>query len=767
VRAGAFPACCRTSWTNRKPERAGADDEGRRVKKHFVRFALGLVIVFVFIGHAADWYRIPFVDTLEAIAYDTRLRLTMPRGVDQRIVIVDIDERSLAIEGRWPWRRDRLALFLDRLFDQYKIKVLGFDVVFAERDESSGLKVLEGLAQDQLSDNAPFQSALKTIAPSLEFDRMFAERMRGRPVVLGYYFTDRKEVANVLPEPVLPKGTFQGRNVTPIRYSGYGSNLAQLMEAATNAGHFNPDPDPDGVTRRVPMLAEYGGAYYEPLSLAVLRLLEGSPKVIPVFTEAPLVDSKKYPGLEWLEVGSKRIPVDIDVTTLVPYRGREHSFPYVSAADVLHGKIDPAILADRIVLVGTTTPGLQDLRSTPVGPVYPGVEIHANLIAGMLDGVIKQRPPYVLGAEVSLLFLSGVVMALVLPLLNPLRATLVTALVLVAVYGTNVLVWDRANLVLPLASGVLMIGLLFALNMSYGFFVESRAKRQITGRFGQYVPPELVDEMSQNPENFSMEGESRDMSVLFTDVRGFTTISEGLDPKELSRLMNEFLTPLTQVIYRHRGTIDKYMGDCIMAFWGAPLQDPKHAHNTLLAGMEMLATMDALQPQFKSRGWPELHIGVGVNTGRMSVGNMGSEIRVAYTVMGDAVNLASRLEGLTKQYGVGIIVGENTRAGVADVAFRELDRVRAKGKKEPVAIFEPVGPSSELDKPRKDELSLWHQALKQYRAQEWDMAELQLINLQQRYPATALYGIFLQRITHFRANPPGAGWDGTWAFETK
>jgi adenylate cyclase len=264
-----------------------------------------------------------------------------------------------------------------------------------------------------------------------------------------------------------------------------------------------------------------------------------------------------------------------------------------------------------------------------------------------------------------------------------------------------------------------------------------------------------------------MEGESREMSVLFSDVRGFTTISEGLDPKQLTQLMNEFLTPLTGVIYRHRGTIDKYMGDCIMAFWGAPISDPHHARDAVLAGLEMRATMQKLEPQFQARGWPPLHIGVGVNSGRMSVGNMGSEIRVAYTVMGDSVNLASRLEGLTKQYGVGMIVGENTRAACPDVVFRELDRVRAKGKTELVAIFEPIGPAAAIDKAMGNQLSLWHQALKLYRAQEWDMAELQLLSLQRMYPDVRLYAEFVKRVAQLRKNPPGAGWDGAWIFDTK
>jgi len=696
----------------------------------------------------------------------------MPDSIDPRVVIVDIDEKSLAVEGRWPWRRDKLALMLDQLFDRYKVGIVGFDVVFPERDESSGLGVLRRLGENQLRDNAQYQTVLREIGPQLEYDRAFAEKIRNRAVVLGYYFSDvvsedgKGRATGALPTPVVPVGTFKGKSIGFTRWIGYGANLPEFQEAAASGGHFNPLPDEDGVTRRVPMLAEHEGAYYESLSMAMVRLGLGSPPVVPGFPEEKFF-TWDYPGVEWIDIGSIRIPVDVQVTALVPYRGRQGSFKYVSATDVLHGTAQIDDLKNKIVLVGTTAPGLFDLRATPVASVYAGVEIHANLIAGMLDGNIKQKPTYVLGAEVVLLLFSGLAMALVLPLVSPLRATMLTVVVLAAVFASNVLMWTEGNLVLPLASGLLMIAILFALNMSYGFFVESRAKRQITGLFGQYVPPELVDEMSRNPESFSMEGESRELSVLFTDVRGFTTISEGLDPKQLSKLMNEFLTPLTRVIYKHRGTIDKYMGDCIMAFWGAPLPDPQHARSAVLAGQEMYRVLEALQPHFKEMGWPPIHIGVGVNSGRMSVGNMGSEIRLAYTVMGDAVNLASRLEGLTKEYGVSMIVGEVTRAEVPDVIFRELDRVRVKGKDEPVTIFEPIGLAAETGKPVQDELKLWGQALKLYRARDWDMAELQLLNLQKVNAASALYKLFLGRIALFRRNPPEQGWDGSWKFETK
>ncbi len=300
--------------------------------------------------------------------------------------------------------------------------------------------------------------------------------------------------------------------------------------------------------------------------------------------------------------------------------------------------------------------------------------------------------------------------------------------------------------------------------------VEKRLSEitHLQGLFGKYVPSELVDEMIKNPEQVvSMKGESREMTIMFSDVRGFTSISEGLDPRELSQLMNEFLTPLSRVISKHQGKVDKYMGDCIMAFWGAPKPLLDHARNAILAGIEMQATLKALQPHFKERGWPEIQVGVGINTGRVSVGNMGSEVRVAYTVMGDEVNLASRLEGITKKYGVGIIVGENTRNAVPDFVYRELDHVQVAGKDKPVAIFEPIGLASEVSKGLQDEIKLFHEVRRLYRKQDWDQAELQLMNLQRMSPASALYRIYAERVNHFRKNPPAADWNGVFVFQFK
>jgi adenylate cyclase len=291
------------------------------LKKNLVRIALGLIVVLAFVGHAARYYEIPFVDRLENIVYDARLRLTMANTVDPRVVIVDIDEESLAAEGRWPWRRDKLALMVDQLFDHYQVGIVGFDVVFAERDESSGLGVLRDLARNELRGNAQYQTVLKAVEPQLEYDRLFAEKLRNRPIVLGYYFSavesadGKGRSTGALPPPVLPSGTFKGRNVRFTRWIGYGANLPEFQEAAASGGHFNPWPDEDGVTRRVPMLAEHDGAYYESLSMAVVRLGLGSPRVVPGFPADTLL-TKNYPGLEWLEIGSVRIPVDYLVTSL-------------------------------------------------------------------------------------------------------------------------------------------------------------------------------------------------------------------------------------------------------------------------------------------------------------------------------------------------------------------------------------------------------------------------------------------------------------------
>ena len=737
-------------------------------RRHGVRIGISLMMALLFVLNARLDFSFGLVPTLESYIYDLKLRVTMPGGVDPRIVIVDIDEKSLQEQGHWPWPRNKIARLVDLLFDRYKIDVLGFDVLFAERDESSGLKSLEALGRSELSSNAAFNQSLNRLKPALNYDQIFADSLKDRRVVLGYYFLNEKSQSDsvgALPSPVLAAGSFDQANVGAKRATGFTGNLPELQANASGGGYFSfPLVDGDGKFRRMALLQMYKGSLYEALGLAVARLNLREPKIDFSYG----MGRKSAEALEALKLGKRqRIAVDSDVATLIPFRGRKRSFSYISASDVLNDRVSPEILRDTIVLVGSTAPGLMDLRSTPVQEVYPGVEIHANLVAGIIDENIKERMDETWDFEFPLLSIVGLLFALGLPVLRPFWATVGSAALMISVVVFNLTMWQFFNLDLPLASVVLMTGVLVGFNMVYGYFIESHGKRLLSGLFGQYVPPELVDEMAKDPGAYSLEGESRELTVLFSDVRGFTTISEGLDPTQLTQLMNEYLTPMTHVIHQHRGTIDKYMGDAIMAFWGAPLHDPQHARHALLAGMEMLAKLEALQDHFKAKGWPPIKAGVGLNTGEMTVGNMGSEFRLAYTVMGDAVNLGSRLEGLTKEYGVQIMVSEFTRAAVPDFVYRELDRVRVKGKDKSVGIFEPVCAQGEEPAGLLEELALYEVALRLYREQEWLQAEEEFAQLRALCPERYLYEVYAKRITYLRESPPGPDWDGSFTFTTK
>lgn len=746
------------------------------MKQHIVRIALGIVVLLVFLGHAAQFYNIPFISRFDSIIDDARLRLTSPKTLDERIVILDIDEKSLGKLGRWPWSRDKIATLIDKLFNEYGIVIVGFDVVFAEPDVSSGMGTLDALAKNQLANDPTFKEELEKLKPQLDFDGRFAKSMQGKAVVLGYYLSGEKnaEKNGALPQPVLPAGTFKGKQIQFPQWVGHGGNLKQFQDAAMSAGLFNPFVDEDGVVRRVPMLSEYDGQYYESLSLAMFRALLGSPKVEPGYPNETIL-AKNYTGMEWLEfhAGNRawRVPVDKTVGTIIPYRGNGGpnggSFRYYSLSDIYEGKVAKEALKGKIAIWGTSAPGLQDLRSTPVGGAYPGVEIHANLLSGMLTQQFKEKPGYTLGAETVLLLLGGLVLAGLMPFLSPVRATLVSVVAAVLIILINFYVYNSGNIIIPLASSLLMTAGLFTLNMAYGYFVESRSKRQFTELFGQYVPPELVDEMARNPTQYTMEPKSEDLTILFSDVRGFTSISENLSPDDLRSFINEYLTEMSAAISHHRGTLDKYIGDAVMAFWGAPVSDAEHARQGVITALEMQKAAHALDKKFSARGWPALKIGIGVNSGNVRVGDMGSKVRKAYTVMGDPVNLASRLEGRTKEYGVGILVGEATEKLVKDVVFKELDRIRVKGKNEPVAIYEPLGMEAEVDKKVRDELKLWRDTLKAYRTQQWDQVEVNLINLNRMHPDCVLYEEYGRRVIKYRKNPPGPGWDGVTTFDEK
>lgn len=744
--------------------------------RHWPRIAITLVPLVFALLHAVHALPIGVLQRLDDIIYDGRLRATMPGTLDERIVIVDIDEKSLAEVGRWPWARNRLAALVDELFDRQQVSLLGFDVVFAEPDESSGLKRLRQLAQEELKDTPGFGERLAQLQDSLDYDAVFARSLQRRPVVLGYYFTSDREgrTSGMLPQPVMTRESLQGRTISFTRWNGYGSNIAQIAKAAPLAGYFNSITDGDGVVRSIPLVVEHKGAYYEALSLAMYRALIGLPAVHPGFPRDSFV-TRGYTGLESvdLRLGGKSlsVPVDDRVAALVPYRGpggaTGGSFRYVSASDIVAKRLPPGSLKDKIVLVGTTAPGLLDLRVTPVGETYPGVETHANVISALMDGKVFVKPDYAIGVEVVVLLLAGLALAFSLPLLSATVAVLVSAGVAGLVVALNFYLFLGHGLVLPLASALVMVGLAFALNMSYGYFVESRHKRELANLFGTYVPPELVDEMVKDPDSYSMKAASKELTVMFCDMRGFTKMSERMEPTQLQELLNGVFSRLTDLIRSNRGTIDKYMGDCVMAFWGAPVDTPNHAGLAAKSAIEMAQAVRRINEEHRAKGLPKIGVGIGLNTGTMCVGDMGSDIRRSYTVIGDAVNLGSRLEGLSKVYGVEIVASDTARRAAPEFAWQELDRVRVKGKEQAVGIFTPVAPADSIDKATADELRTWSAFLKAYRHQDWDQCELQLLNLQRMDAKKFLYPLYAERVASMRLLPFDPSWDGATNFETK
>ena len=737
------------------------------MKRYLIRLLLPLALMGAMLAHVAGSITIPYIGEVQEQIYDTQVRFTAPRGIDPRIVVIAIDEKSLQKEGHWPWARDKLARLVNKLFE-YGVVVTAFDVVFPERDESTDLVSLKSMVGG--ADDFEFRQRLEQLEPALNRDYIFAESLGSGPTVMAYYFLLDERASfetGSLPYPAFDFDESMAKAMRLPKAKGFTANIEELQAGAYSAGFIsNPLIDEDGIVRRAPLLHEYKNSAYESMSLATAATFLDEIS-LPVFISAPLL-AEGYPPLEAVEIGGMQIPVDEQGAVLVPYRGPAGSFNYISATDIMNETVEePDMLMGAIALVGATAPGMQDLRSTPFGSVYPGVEIHANVLSGILDNSFRWQPSYTIAIELLAVAVAGLTMTLVLPVLSAFLSTLMTIAVLAVVFGFNYYMWDVQRLVVPLAATALMVSWIYLLNMVYGYFYETRTKHQMNDLFGQYVPPGLVTEMALDPTNYSLASQKRDLSVLFSDIRGFTSISENLDAVKLSDLLNRFLTPMTEVVHVTNGTIDKYMGDAIMAFWGAPVSYPNHGEYAVKAGLAMLEALKELNVELGQEGMEPLKIGVGINSGPMSVGNMGSRFRRAYTVMGDAVNLGSRLEGLTKFYGVDILVSEDTKNEADQYLYREIDRVRVKGKAKPITMYDTYGLKGEVPEELAERVSHFESALKMYRDQDWDGAENVLKQLQEEEPDSGLYVLYRQRIDDFRSTPPPADWDAVYSHVSK
>lgn len=702
------------------------------------------------------------MEQLDTLLYDWRFRMLPPSRPEGPVpvVVVDIDERSIQREGRWPWGRDKIMTLVQAL-EKQGVSLIGFDVVFSEAETNPADRVLtaEGLSP-------ALREELLRRRSAFDNDARFAGVVSSR-TVLGYFLHGDGVRVGKLPQPFLELDP-DDDSWRVMSLPDYTGNLPSLMDKALSAGFVTTLPDRDGVIRRSPLILRHGDALYTSLALELARLYLKAPFI-------GLQTASCMNGLtciERIQVGNNMVRTDENGAALVPYKGGRKSFTYLSASKVMHDELPAGILDGAIVLVGTSALGLADLRTTPLETFYPGVEVHANLLDAILQSTggnspFDYRPDWAPGATFVLLLVSGLMLALLLPRLEPGFMLLVSGGWLVVLVLGNFAMWSAAGFDLPLAALLVMAALIALFNIAFGFLKANYQKREIKAMFGQYVPPAHVEQMLAHPESASLEGESREMTVLFSDIRNFTTISEGLSAQALKQMLNRFFTPITQVIFDNNGTIDKYVGDMVMAFWNAPLQDQRHAYNAILTALAMQKKVDELRDEFVAAGLPEVNIGIGINTGLMNVGDMGSEFRRAYTVLGDAVNLGSRLESVTKFYGLKILVGESTYTQAPEFLYRRVDRIIVKGKHEPITVYEPVCLLADASSSRKERVGRFNEAVGYYFAQQWDAAEAVLRELLAQEPERKLYQMYVERIAQLRKADMTVAWSGVYEHVSK
>ena len=705
------------------------------------------------------------LETLRVKVFDL-YQIAQPRQpLSQPVVIIDIDEESLANVGQWPWPRTDVARMVDRLREAGAVAI-GFDVVFAEPDRTS-----PGLYADSLKDVDP--EVIEALRGLPSNDQVLARSLRQTRLVLGQsgYHRDLGQ-AEGRAQPKIPLATI-GRDPRPslFQFPSLVRNTPVLDEAAPGRAIFNLVPGRDGIVRRVPAFVVAEDQIVPSLSIELLRLATGGNAFAIKTDEA---------GIRSFVVGGVEVPTDRH-GRLWMYYALSRPELYVSAQELLTGTVPQERLAGKLVLVGTSAAGLFDIKATPLQDRVPGVEVHAQLLEMILSDQLLLRPHYAIGAELIVLAFVALLMIVLVPVFGAALTLVLGAAISVALAAASWMLFTSEGLLIDVAYPLIGSFAVFMALVFTNYLREESRRQEVRSAFRHYLSPALVDQLAINPDRLVLGGETREMTVLFSDLRGFTAISERLQdrPQDLTRLMNRLLTPLTAEIMKNNGTIDKFMGDAIMAFWNAPLADEEHAANACKASLEMLQALDRLNEELALESdeglgkATQIKVGIGINTGTCVVGNMGSEQRFDYSVLGDAVNLASRLEGQCKTYGTAVILGETTAAILQEqFTLVELDLIRVKGKREPQRIFALLGgPELMEDEGVRGTITGMHDVLTAYRCQNWD-ALLQVIAKldQSRLPRIDL-AVFLQlyrnRAAAFRESPPPPGWDGVYTAVTK
>lgn len=735
-------------------------------------FKIGLILTFCMVLLAI---RNPgFLEVLELQLLDFRF---INRGAVQpgpEVVIAAIDEKSQDTLGRWPWPRSTLAKLTDKLA-QAGVATIGFDMVLSESG-SDPRDVLLQLTDDSAMDSADQQALARLKARFLAqktSDQNLAESfLNAKNIILGYFFHDSLEEVKHLSATTIRETL---NRIQPTRYkdpviskdadlnfvrnfSAVESNLSIFSKAVAGGGFLNIVPDRDGIIRHYPLVVKAGEYFYPPLFLRIVgHYLE---EENPAF-------SANANGLEEIRLGDIKVQSDLKARFLINYYGGQKAFPYISIVDILNDKIPAEELEGRIVLVGATGKGLADLRATPFEKVLPGVEINATIIDNILQDNYLSQPKWHHTFNYLTVLGIGLVLSFALSRLKAVRGFTVSAALIIVYSIFNQNMFNRGiwiNLTYP----CLQIMAVYTSITAFNYFNETRQRRFINGAFGQYLSPTIVRQLIKNPALLKLGGEQKRMTAFFSDIAGFSSISENLTPQQLVELLNEYLTAMTDIVLDYAGTVDKYEGDAIIAFFGAPIDYPDHALRTCLVSLDMQKKLTEMRAQWKKVGKPEMTVRIGLNTGVMVVGNMGSRTRMDYTMMGDSVNLASRLEGVNKIYGTYIMISEFTYEDVKnDIEVRELDKIRVMGKAEPVRIYEVLARKGELDPKTKQVIDCFQSGLDQYRLKKWDEAIgffQQALNINPEDPPSQT---FLKRCNEFKNETLPEDWDGVYQMTSK
>ncbi len=704
-----------------------------------------------------------------------------PYEAGNDVVIIDIDEASLAHNdlGQWPWSRTKLADLVDQL-KKFGARVITFDMVFSEPDRTSPRYLV-----DVIGDSAGVAQAdlvRETLMTLPDNDQLFGDAIeRAGNVVTGFSLTNEETRGS----PRL-KASIRGKQIDKYvpNLEGVAANIPKIVRHAAGNGSFFVSSDTDGVIRRVPMIVAHKRhdgtitSIYPSLPLESIRVLWNEPSMSVELDEPWLakLDPERF-GMRGIKLGNRKklIPTNPKGEFLV-YFAKPQKDWYVSALSVMNGTVDPARIKDKIVIVGTSAVGLKDIRSTPLDPFRPGVEVHLNIIDQILTKTFLHRPVDAIGGEAVSIFVVGGIILLLSLFTGALVQLFFVICLIIAAFSLGWYAFTEHGLLIDVLYPSISVLLIFVVSAVLSYLRSEEERRRVRQAFGLYISPDFMDELTRDPEKLVLGGETRDLTVMFTDIRNFTSISESMSPEALIQLMNEFLTPMSDLVMDNRGTIDKYMGDAMMAFWNAPLEDKDHARHACIAAMKMNKSLKPINQKLLAMAEAErrpailLKAGIGVNTGPASVGNMGSKQRFAYSALGDSVNLASRLEGQTRNYGCSILIGAETQRQVPDFATLELDLIRVKGKNDAVKIHGLLG--NELYRKQKF-FAPWYDAhsemIAHYRKQDFDRAEkrlkdcLELSGGRLRF----FYTLYEKRIEMLRAEPPDKNWNGIYDALTK